>query len=218
VTSEVVETNRGAILRGKRELGRRRTDPGPVNAHGDQPTDGAGSTAEYAAATRGWPVADDIFLKLDGVKGDSRDRDHTDEIELDSFAWGVSQPNLHSGGGGGAVGKAEIEELVAVAPTSSASPLLMAQCAAGKHSKTAVVSVRRAGEGGITYIKITMSDVMVSGYHIDESSVDGAHDHVTLRAAKVQFDYVKADPKGGKGTVVTGTASSGGKAAKGKKR
>jgi type VI secretion system secreted protein Hcp len=152
-------------------------------------------------------MADDIFLKLDGVKGDSRDRDHKDEIELESFAWGVSESVVASGGGGSVVGKATVEPLVAVAPTSSASPQLMARCASGKHSKTAVISVRRAGEQGLTYLTLTLTDVLVTGYHIDESTSDGARDHLTLLAAKVQFDYVKADPKGGKGSTVTGKTS-----------
>ena len=35
-------------------------------------------------------AAVDMFLKIDGIKGESQDKTHKEEIELLSFSWGVS--------------------------------------------------------------------------------------------------------------------------------
>jgi hypothetical protein len=45
------------------------------------------------------------FLKIDGIWGESLDRQHRDEIELQSFAWGNSNAYPQSGASGAASGK-----------------------------------------------------------------------------------------------------------------
>ncbi len=47
---------------------------------------------------------EDYFIKLDGIKGESQDDKHKDEIHVSSFSFGVSNAgtggsNLGSGGG-----------------------------------------------------------------------------------------------------------------------
>jgi type VI secretion system secreted protein Hcp len=50
-------------------------------------------------------MAFDIFLKIDGIKGESSDAQHREEIELASFSWGASQQGTTSSGGGAGAGK-----------------------------------------------------------------------------------------------------------------
>ena len=48
-------------------------------------------------------MAVDFFLKLDGIKGESADAKHKDEIDIESFSWGMTQPaSSHLAGGAGA--------------------------------------------------------------------------------------------------------------------
>lgn len=35
-------------------------------------------------------MAVDMFLKIDGIKGESQDKKHKDEIDLSSWSWGAS--------------------------------------------------------------------------------------------------------------------------------
>ena len=35
-------------------------------------------------------AAVDYFLKIDGIKGESQDKTHKDEIQLNSFSWGAT--------------------------------------------------------------------------------------------------------------------------------
>ena len=37
-------------------------------------------------------MASDYLLKLEGIKGESLDAKHKDEIEIESFSWGATQP------------------------------------------------------------------------------------------------------------------------------
>ena len=48
-------------------------------------------------------MAVDMFLKMDGIKGESVDDKHKDEIDVLSWSWGMSQSgSAHMGGGAGA--------------------------------------------------------------------------------------------------------------------
>ena len=78
----------------------------------------------------------DFFLKLDGIPGESRDAQHKDEIDLESFSWGETNagPAAEAGGGGGG-GKVQFEDLNVVMKLNKASPLLLQACASGQHIK-----------------------------------------------------------------------------------
>ena len=43
-------------------------------------------------------MAVDMFLKLDGIKGESKDYKHKDEIHIESFSWGMSSDGCTRGG------------------------------------------------------------------------------------------------------------------------
>ena len=43
----------------------------------------------------------DMFLKLEGIPGESLDSKHSGEIEILSYSWGASQMGTFAGGGGG---------------------------------------------------------------------------------------------------------------------
>ncbi len=48
-------------------------------------------------------MAQDVFIKIDGIAGESQDSTHPDEIEVLGWSWNVAQQSsMHSGSGGGA--------------------------------------------------------------------------------------------------------------------
>src|SRR5262245_55399631 len=103
----------------------------------------------------------DAFLKIDGIEGDSADKSHPNEIEIYSFHWGVSQTGSGGGGGGGA-GKAVSQDFHFAMATSKASPKLMLACATGEHLRDATLTCRRGGSGGFEFLKIKLTDCLVS--------------------------------------------------------
>ena len=66
----------------------------------------------------------DIHLKIDGIKGESTDARHRDEIVVDSWTWGVANAAPPAGGGGGGAGKPSFSDLSFTHRVDRASPLI----------------------------------------------------------------------------------------------
>jgi type VI secretion system secreted protein Hcp len=147
-------------------------------------------------------MAIDYFLKLDGIPGESTDAKHKDEIDVLAFSWGVSQAKAPGSGGGGGSGKAVFDDLLVVARTSKASPKLWLACASGQHIKSAVLTCRKPGKAPFEFLKITLTDVLVSSYEIDGSDEEPPLDQVALAFAKVETVYTPQDPSGKAGPPV----------------
>lgn len=58
----------------------------------------------------------DLFLKIEGITGESQDSNHKGWINIDSFTWGASQPGNMSIGGGGGAGKVQYRDLTVSDP------------------------------------------------------------------------------------------------------
>ena len=114
----------------------------------------------------------DAFLKIGDIKGESLDDKHKNEIDVMSFSWGMTQTGVSATGGGGGAGKVRMIDFCFVAKTSSASPLLMLNCANGTHIKEATLVCRKAGGTQLEYLKIKLTDVLVSSYKPAGSEAD----------------------------------------------
>src|SRR5947209_902922 len=110
-------------------------------------------------------AAVDFFLKVDGIEGESTDAKHKNEIDVESWSWGEHQSGTHAGGGGGGAGKVSMDDFHFVMKVNKASPKLFLACADGDHIKKAVLTCRKAGKEQQEYLKITLSDLLVSSYH-----------------------------------------------------
>jgi type VI secretion system secreted protein Hcp len=144
-------------------------------------------------------MAFDAFLKIDGIKGESVDKSHKDEIVLESFSWGVANAGAgYAGSAGRATGKASPSDFSVVKKIDKSSPDLFSACASGKHTPTMTVTVRKAGGTPLEYLKYKFSDVMVSSYQAGGSSAgDLPVETVSFNYAKVEISYVPQDAKGG---------------------
>jgi type VI secretion system secreted protein Hcp len=136
------------------------------------------------------------FLKVDGIPGESKDAKHKDEIDVLAFSWGVGQAGSASTGGGGGAGKAVFDDLLVVARTSKASPLLWLACASGTHIKTAVLTGRKAGKASQEFLTIVITDVLVSSYEVDGSDDDPPLDQASFSYGKIETHYTPADKTG----------------------
>ena len=145
-------------------------------------------------------MAGDIFLLIDGDKGESTDSKHKDEIDIQSFSWGVSNSGSHATGGGGGAGKASFSDFNFSISACKASPNLMMKCATGEHIKKAVLTVRKQGGEQQEYYMVTMSDLLISSY---QSSAAGETpmDSFSINYSKVEFEY---KPQKADGTLDAG--------------
>jgi type VI secretion system Hcp family effector len=79
-------------------------------------------------------MAIDVYLQIDGIKGESQDDKHKDWIECASVNWGLIQPRsaTASTGGGHTAERVEIQEITFGKMADLSSPILMQTCAMGK--------------------------------------------------------------------------------------
>lgn len=149
-------------------------------------------------------MAVDIFLKLDGIEGESFVKGHEREIQIESFSFGVSNAGSFNTGGGSA-GKAQFNDFHFVMATSKASPKLLVACASGQHIKDGLLSVRKAGTSQLDYIKWTFTDLLISSYQTGGSSGDVVpSDQVSISFAKIEIDYTEQNADGSAGPVTHG--------------
>lgn len=145
-------------------------------------------------------MSNDVFIKIDGITGESQDAAHPNEIQVANWNWKMSQrASMMSGSGGGAA-KATVEDLVFFHEVDRASPNLMSYCLTGKHVPQAILTMRKAGGGPLDFLRITMSDVIVTSVEMSAS-----YEQVRLSFAKVKQEYIVQNALGGSKGVVTGT-------------
>ena len=94
-------------------------------------------------------AAVDLFLKIDGIQGESKDAKHANEIDVDAFSWGETNVVSNAGGGRGA-GKVAMQDFHFTKRLDTASPMLFLACASGKHFPKAVLTARKAGQASRT--------------------------------------------------------------------
>jgi len=134
----------------------------------------------------------DVFLHLDGIKGESADAKHKDEMHIETFTFCLD----HAPAG---VGKVKVHDIRLTKKIDKSSPGLFSACASGERIKEGRLTVRKAGEKPLEYIKFKLSDVLVSSYQVGHA--DGEEiptDSFTLSCAKFQIEYQeqKADGSG----------------------
>jgi type VI secretion system secreted protein Hcp len=151
-------------------------------------------------------MAVDMFLKLDGIKGESKDHKHPDEIHIESFSWGLSQTGAHGVGGGGGAGKVNVHDISITKFLDKSSPELMLACCNGKHIPSGLVTVRKAGETPVEYLKIKLTDILISGIQHAGHGSDLLTENLSLNFAKFNLEYQEqgADGKAKGGPVTIG--------------
>lgn len=146
-------------------------------------------------------MAGDIFLKLTGIKGESKDDKHTGEIDIENFSWGLQNSGDWATGGGGGAGKVSFNDMSIQKRCDLSTPALMQACAKGDHIGDGVLTVRKAGGKQEEYYKITLTNILVSS--IMNTGADGGNpmESVSLNFAEIKFDYKEQTEKGGLGGV-----------------
>jgi type VI secretion system secreted protein Hcp len=144
-------------------------------------------------------AAFDFFLKFDGIKGESTDAKHKDEIDVESWSWGETHAAAGPGGGGGA-GKVAMQDFHFTMRQNTASIGLMKACATGEHIKSATLTGRKAGKDQLEYLTYKFQDLLVSSFQTGGSELADIApiDQVSFNFAKIAVDY---RPQQGDGTL-----------------
>lgn len=143
-------------------------------------------------------AAVDYFLKIDKIAGESTDKAHKGEIDLESWSWGESNSGSHAGGGGGGAGKVAMQDFHFTMKINKASPALFLACASGQHIPSALLTCRKAGKEQQEYLKITFSDLLISSYQVGGSAGSDVVpvEQISFNFSKIEISYSAQKPDG----------------------
>lgn len=150
-------------------------------------------------------MAVDYFLKLDGIKGESQDDKHKEEIDIQSFSWGANQSGTAHYGGGAGAGKVQLQDLHFTMKMNKASPTLYLKCAKGEHIPKGTLTIRKAGGKQEEYLVIELEDILISS--MNTAGHDGADssipmEQMSLNFAKIKMTYKEQKADGSLGAPV----------------
>lgn len=153
-------------------------------------------------------MAIDVYLQIDGIKGESADSSHVGWIEVTSAHWGVTQPKsaTASTGGGHTAERCEHRTLSITKLADLSSPLLMQISSAGKTIPKARMEFMRAdGQGErVKYYEVELENVLVGS--MDQLVTEGSilHDSIGLKFSQVKWKYTQQKISGGAGGNTAG--------------
>jgi type VI secretion system secreted protein Hcp len=151
-------------------------------------------------------MAIDVYLQIEGIKGESQDSAHQGRIECTEVHWSVLQPRSATASTAGGH-TAELKDVVFGKLTDLTSPILLQTCAMGKTLPKAKFEFMRADGDGkpIKYFEIQLENVLISG--IAPSLIAGTmlSEHVSLKYSKIKWAYTQQGIAGGvRGSTVGG--------------
>ena len=144
-------------------------------------------------------MAMDMFIKITDIDGESDDKSHAKEIDVLAWSWGLSNSgSAHVGGGAGA-GKVNVQDISFTKYIDKSSTILMMGCAKGTHYDEALLTVRKAGDTPLEYLKIKLEEVLITSLSTGGSGgEDRLTENVTLNFAKFYVTYQAQNKKGAK--------------------
>ena len=148
-----------------------------------------------------------MFLKVEGIDGESKNKDHVGEIDITSWTAGMTQSGTTHKGGGSGGGKVNFQDISFTKEVDKATAPLMQACATGKHIPEIVLVTRKSGGEALDYLKIEMKECIISSHQMGGAagSDDMVSESVTINFGIINFTYKEQDDNGvAKSTVSAG--------------
>lgn len=153
-------------------------------------------------------MAIDVYLQIDGIKGESKDERHKDWIECEGVHWGLEQPRsaVASTSGGHTIARAEMQDITLSKLADLSSPILAQHCAMGKTIPKAKFEFMRADGHGkpIKYFEVELTNVLIGAMHPSIENGGFLREQVSLKFSKVNWTYTQQLTGGGAGGSTVG--------------
>jgi len=153
-------------------------------------------------------MAIDVYLQIEGIKGESQDDKHKQWIECESVHWGINQPRsaTASTAGGHTAERVEFEDITLTKLVDLSSPILAQYCAMGKTIPKAKFEFMRADGSGtpISYFEIACTNVIIGAIHPSIEKGGLLREQVCLKFSKVNLKYTQQKIGGGAGGSTIG--------------
>ena len=148
----------------------------------------------------------DIYVQIDGIKGESTEDQHKDWIEATSFNHNVTQDtsSTRSSAGGATTGASNHGDVSFPKVVDLSSPKLMLAASNGTHFKTATIDfMRQSGANKVKYLTIKLTDLLISAVNRGASS-GLVEETVALNYGTIEETYTqqkRTDGSGGGNTT-----------------
>ncbi len=143
-------------------------------------------------------AANDTFLKIEGVEGESLHAEHRDEIDVLAWSWGSSTNGRSTC----------VQDISLVKYADLASPQLLMGHVDGFVYPNAKLTVRRSGGSmtGLAYVVLDFKNLYVSSVSTSGSGgEERLTENVTLNFEEVKYTYTPQNPDGSAGLPVSAT-------------
>ena len=141
-------------------------------------------------------AAVDMFLKIDGVEGESQDEVNRNAIDILAWSWGSYNNS----------GKVCIQDVSLTKYIDKASPTLLMDMALGKIYSSATLTVRRPGDNPSKYLVLEFTNLILSSLSTGGSGgEDRLTENISLNFEKVEYSYTQQSRDGSEGETTTGT-------------
>ena len=147
-----------------------------------------------------------LFIKFDGIDGESIASGHEKWIEVISWSWGASQPaaRMAVGSGAGKAGTPSIQVLSIGKHLDKSSPLLYQSCASGKVFPSVLLHVVQEGGAELKVselaLELKLGNSLISSIRSSQDLTlagDTAPvEALTLNFSKVDMTYNEYDASG----------------------
>jgi type VI secretion system secreted protein Hcp len=112
------------------------------------------------------------------------------------MSWGLNQTGAGATGGGHGAGKVSVHDVSITKYVDKSSAALMLHCCSGKHIPNGLITVRKAGDKPLEYLKFKLKDIMVTSVQLAGHGSDLLTENLTLNFAEFQVEYQEQKPDG----------------------
>jgi type VI secretion system secreted protein Hcp len=140
-------------------------------------------------------AANYAFLHIADLKGEVQEKSHAGWIGVLSYHWEAQRPNIGMVSGTLSGDRSVLEALTITKNVDATSPVLALAVCDGRHFKGATLELVRGADLPVTFLKITLENVVVGSY-VFSGSVEHPTETITLSFGKIAWEYTIQDPAG----------------------
>jgi type VI secretion system secreted protein Hcp len=141
-----------------------------------------------------------MFLKVDGIDGDSKKKGMEGAIDLLSCSFGLSRPSTMHTGSGGSGGDVFAGDVVMTKNLDTASNGIRKSLVKGEQNLKATVTVRKPTGEMVETLKYEMEGCMFTSANVAAGPADDVViEDISIAYTKVTFTYVPEESDGSAG-------------------
>jgi type VI secretion system secreted protein Hcp len=152
-------------------------------------------------------MAIDVYLHLEGIKGESSDEGHRGWIECQYLDWRIYQPkSATSSSSGNTAERCEHSSLAIRKLSDLSTPILLQTCSMGTTMPSGKIELFRAdAQGGrIKYFELELTNLIVGDVAPEIYEGEILSEHLSLKYSKVKWRYAQQKVSGGSNGLTAG--------------